>query len=483
MPELPEVETVRRGLQPVMEGFQIAKAEARRKDLRFPFQKDFIARLDGQTVTGLGRRAKYLMADLGSGDVLLMHLGMSGSFRVVANEKTKTPGEFHHPRSEDRAHDHVVFHMSSGASVVFNDPRRFGYMKIIARHALEAEPLLKGLGPEPLGNEFDAQMLARACADKKTSLKAALLDQRVVAGLGNIYVCEALYRSQLSPRRSAATLATRKSEPTDHAKRLVDRHSRRAQPGHRGRRLVAARSSPDLGRTRLFPAFISGLRPRRRDMPDRQMRRHRQAVHPERAFDLLVPEVPEVIRVTPTIPTRRLVLRPLALSDAPAIQRHFNNWNIIRRLASVVPWPYPDDGAESFIRQQLEKIAAGEEIYQWVLVLRDGDGEAIGNISFRPRSGDPKGNRGFWLAEPYWSRGLMTEAISSVNDFAFGTLGIESFHVCNAVSNTASRRVKQKTGAEFVGIIELPHHDGQTKAERWKVSRESWLARGPTKSA
>ena len=221
MPELPEVETVRRGLQPVMEGFLIAKAEARRKDLRFPFQQDFVARLTGQTVTGLGRRAKYLMADLGSGDVLLMHLGMSGSFRVIANGNAKTPGQFHHPRSEDSAHDHVVFHMSSGASIVFNDPRRFGYMKIIARHALEQEPLLKGLGPEPLGNEFDARMLARACADKKTSLKAALLDQRVVAGLGNIYVCEALYRSRLSPRRSAATLATRKSEPTDHAKRLV----------------------------------------------------------------------------------------------------------------------------------------------------------------------------------------------------------------------------------------------------------------------
>ncbi|MDO9297832.1 bifunctional DNA-formamidopyrimidine glycosylase/DNA-(apurinic or apyrimidinic site) lyase [Bradyrhizobium sp.] len=220
MPELPEVETVRRGLQPVMEGFLIAKAEARRKDLRFPFQKDFIARLEGQTVTGLGRRAKYLMADLGSGDVLLMHLGMSGSFRVVADEGSTSPGQFHHPRGDDRAHDHVVFHMSSGASVVFNDPRRFGYMKIIARHALEQEPLLKGLGPEPLGNEFDATMLARACADKKTSLKAALLDQRVVAGLGNIYVCEALYRSKLSPRRSAATLA-KKNEPTDHARRLV----------------------------------------------------------------------------------------------------------------------------------------------------------------------------------------------------------------------------------------------------------------------
>ncbi|QWG13236.1 bifunctional DNA-formamidopyrimidine glycosylase/DNA-(apurinic or apyrimidinic site) lyase [Bradyrhizobium sediminis] len=221
MPELPEVETVRRGLQPVMEGSKILKAEARRKDLRFPFQKDFVARLEGQTVTGLGRRAKYLMADLGSGDVLLMHLGMSGSFRVLKDDGDAAPGQFHHPRSENRTHDHVVFQMSSGASIIFNDPRRFGYMKIIARRALDDEPLLKGLGPEPLGNEFDAKMLAQSCASKKTSLKAALLDQRVVAGLGNIYVCEALYRSQLSPRRLAATLATKKGEPTDHARRLV----------------------------------------------------------------------------------------------------------------------------------------------------------------------------------------------------------------------------------------------------------------------
>jgi len=221
MPELPEVETVRRGLQPVMEGQRIAKVELNRKDLRFPFQKDFVARLEGQTVTGLGRRAKYLLADLTSGDVLLMHLGMSGSFRVIENEGSKTPGQFHHPRSGDRAHDHVVFRMSSGAAIVFNDPRRFGYMKIIARDALDDEPLLKGLGPEPLGNAFEAKMLAHSCAGKKTSLKAALLDQRVVAGLGNIYVCEALYRAHLSPRRSAATLATKKGEPTDHARRLV----------------------------------------------------------------------------------------------------------------------------------------------------------------------------------------------------------------------------------------------------------------------
>jgi formamidopyrimidine-DNA glycosylase len=221
MPELPEVETVRRGLQPVMEGSKILRAELRRKDLRFPFQKDFAARLEGQTVIGLGRRAKYLMADLASGDVLLMHLGMSGSFRVVAGGGKTAPGKFHYPRNEDRAHDHVVFHMSSGAAVVFNDPRRFGYMKIFARDRIEDEPLLQGLGPEPLGNAFDAAMLARACANKTTSLKAALLDQRVVAGLGNIYVCEALFRAHLSPRRLAAILATKKAEPTDHAKRLV----------------------------------------------------------------------------------------------------------------------------------------------------------------------------------------------------------------------------------------------------------------------
>ena len=224
MPELPEVETVRRGLQPAMEGSKILKAEARRKDLRFPFQKDFIARLEGQTVTGLGRRAKYLMADLGSGDVLLMHLGMSGSFRVLARRGGNgTPGQFHHPRSEDRAHDHVVFHMSSGAAIVFNDPRRFGYMKIIARNALEDEPLLKGLGPEPLGNEFDAAMLARVVRQQEDQPEGRAA--RPARGRGaRQYLC----------LRGAVSLATvaaaaggdagdqEKAEPTDHAKRLVN---------------------------------------------------------------------------------------------------------------------------------------------------------------------------------------------------------------------------------------------------------------------
>ncbi|MGJ4993768.1 GNAT family N-acetyltransferase [Bradyrhizobium sp. HKCCYLS3077] len=179
--------------------------------------------------------------------------------------------------------------------------------------------------------------------------------------------------------------------------------------------------------------------------------------------------------LTPTLHTARLLLRPLAVADAPAIQRHFNNWNIIRTLAAVVPWPYPDDGAATFVKLQLDKIAAGEEIYQWVLVLRDGDGTAIGNIHFRPRVESRKGHRGFWLAEPYWNQGLMSEAIAAVNDFAFGPLGLDHFHVCNVASNAASRRVKQKTGAEFIGHIALPHHNGETRSEKWIVRREAWL--------
>ena len=221
MPELPEVETVRRGLQPVMEGARIVKAEARRGDLRRPLPKDFVKRLEGRSVTGLGRRAKYLLADLSSGEVLMMHLGMSGSFRVTQQKGEETPGEFHHPRAEDRAHDHIVFHMSSGARIAFNDPRRFGLMLLVPRTELADHPLMKAIGPEPLGNEFDAAMLAAACCGKKTSLKAALSDQKVVAGLGNIYVCEALHRARLSPKRQASTIATRAGAPTARAEVLV----------------------------------------------------------------------------------------------------------------------------------------------------------------------------------------------------------------------------------------------------------------------
>jgi formamidopyrimidine-DNA glycosylase len=219
VPELPEVETVRRGLQPAMEGVRFAKVEVRHRGLRWPIAKDFEKRLEGRAVEGLGRRAKYLLADLSSGDVLLMHLGMSGSFRVGHESR---PGIYYHERSKSRSHDHVVFHMSNGEVITFNDPRRFGSMKLVPRAKLDQEPLLRSLGPEPLDNEFSAALLAAACAGKKASLKAALLDQRVVAGLGNIYVCEALYRAHLSPRRLAATLSTKKRETTEHARRLVE---------------------------------------------------------------------------------------------------------------------------------------------------------------------------------------------------------------------------------------------------------------------
>ncbi len=222
MPELPEVETVRRGLAPAMEGARFDKVELRRRDLRWPLPKDFAQRLGNKTVTGLGRRAKYLLADLSSGDVLLMHLGMSGSFHVFHGGGHGKLGRYHHERAQHAAHDHVVFNMSCGAIITFNDPRRFGAMKIVARAKLRDEPLLNRLGPEPLGNAFDATMLANACRGKKTSLKVALLDQRVVAGLGNIYVCEALYRARLSPKRMAATIASKTGTPNERAERLVE---------------------------------------------------------------------------------------------------------------------------------------------------------------------------------------------------------------------------------------------------------------------
>jgi formamidopyrimidine-DNA glycosylase len=221
MPELPEVETVRRGLAPAMEGARFVDVVAHRGDLRWPLPKDFVQRIKGKTVTGLGRRAKYLLADLSSGEVLVMHLGMSGSFRVSQAGGETKPGRYYHERAQDLTHDHVVFVMSSGATVRFNDPRRFGSMKLVSRARLDQEPLLRELGPEPLGNEFDAAMLAQACAGKKTSLKAALLDQTVVAGLGNIYVCEALNRALLSPRRRASTIADRSGQPNQRAEKLV----------------------------------------------------------------------------------------------------------------------------------------------------------------------------------------------------------------------------------------------------------------------
>jgi formamidopyrimidine-DNA glycosylase len=221
MPELPEVETVRRGLAPVMEGRRIEAVDARRPDLRFPFPARFAERLTGRTIVSLGRRAKYLVADLDDGEALVMHLGMSGSFRILLPETEAAPGAFHHPRSKAAVHDHVEFRLSGGASVTYNDPRRFGFMALIPRAGFEAHPLFRHVGVEPLGNRLDATLLARLFAGKRTSLKAALLDQRLIAGLGNIYVCEALHRARLSPMRLAGTLAREDGGPTKRAEALA----------------------------------------------------------------------------------------------------------------------------------------------------------------------------------------------------------------------------------------------------------------------
>jgi formamidopyrimidine-DNA glycosylase len=221
MPELPEVETVRRGLEPAMVGARFKKVEQRRPDLRFPFPERFVERLTGQEVLSLGRRAKYLLADLSSGEVLVMHLGMSGRFLVRQGGHTRVPGEFHAEAGGESAHDHVVFHLSNGARVTYNDARRFGLMDLVPRAEIESCPHFREMGIEPLGNALSGEAIASLFRGRRTPLKAALLDQRLVAGLGNIYVCEALFRARLHPETPAGSLATAKGRPRAAAHRLA----------------------------------------------------------------------------------------------------------------------------------------------------------------------------------------------------------------------------------------------------------------------
>lgn len=207
MPELPEVETVRRGLAPVLEGARIAAVHLGRPALRYPFPEGFAERLAGRRVITLGRRSKYLLWEIEDGASLLCHLGMSGSFRIEGGEAASVPGAFALARSRDSRHDHVRFEMESGVQVIYNDPRRFGFMDLVPADGLASYPLFAHLGIEPLGNELSGPWLAAAFKGKRTPLKAALLDQRIIAGLGNIYVAEALWRAGLSPERLAGTLA------------------------------------------------------------------------------------------------------------------------------------------------------------------------------------------------------------------------------------------------------------------------------------
>ncbi|MBS0334405.1 MAG: bifunctional DNA-formamidopyrimidine glycosylase/DNA-(apurinic or apyrimidinic site) lyase [Proteobacteria bacterium] len=214
MPELPEVETVRGGLAPVLEGRRLARVEARRPDLRFPLPPNFVQVLTGATVTRLARRAKYLMASLDREDTLVMHLGMSGRFEIAhpegqAPNRPPRPGlaEFHYAPDPDPKHAHIVFETDQGVRVTYYDPRRFGYMALVNTATLHLHPWFAGLGPEPLSDAFDTDRLVAAFKDRKQGPKTLLLDQRVVAGLGNIYVCEALNRARISPFRAAGGIS------------------------------------------------------------------------------------------------------------------------------------------------------------------------------------------------------------------------------------------------------------------------------------
>jgi formamidopyrimidine-DNA glycosylase len=208
VPELPEVETVRRGLAPVLEGAVIAHAQVNRPDLRWPFPERMAERLTGARVDRLRRRSKYILADLSTDETLIIHLGMSGRMIISSGEALRaTPGVFHHIHPAPEKHDHVILDTEAGARITFNDARRFGAMDLAPTDDVDAHWLLKDLGPEPLGNGFHDDHLARAFRGRRTPVKSALLDQRIVAGLGNIYVCEALHRARISPLRHAGRIS------------------------------------------------------------------------------------------------------------------------------------------------------------------------------------------------------------------------------------------------------------------------------------
>ncbi len=178
---------------------------------------------------------------------------------------------------------------------------------------------------------------------------------------------------------------------------------------------------------------------------------------------------------TSVLETERLIMRPVAIADAPAIQKYFNNWNIIQYLSRAVPWPYPDNGAETFLKDMLLPAMAAGDAHGWVITAKENGDEAIGLVEYRLKEKmDHGGNRGFWLAEPFWGRGYMTEAVTAINDWLFFELGIESMRVANVATNAGSRRVKEKTGATFIGYASLEHHSGGDKSELWEITRTQW---------
>src|SRR6266700_2284069 len=256
MPELPEVETIRRGLALRISGRQIVRAELRRPDRRRPFPPMLATRLEGARIGALSRRGKYILVELDDTGLLLLHLGMSGRITAAG------------PELPPEKHDHVILTLDDGTVVRFNDPRRFGLIDYLERGAAGIHPLLAGMGPEPLEPGFDGAYLDRVLAGKLTPIKAALLDQRIVAGLGNIYVCEALYRAGLSPRRLAATV-------------------------------IGARLRPGQWRARLFPAPLGGLWQGGRALLRLHLRRGRPPHRPVRPLDLFLRQAPALAQVKP----------------------------------------------------------------------------------------------------------------------------------------------------------------------------------------
>ena len=272
MPELPEVETVRRGLEPALKGARLSRVRQNRPDLRFPFPHRFVERLDGAVVERLERRAKYLLFPLSTGETWVTHLGMTGRFTLDGAQI----GEFEEDAPATGKHEHMSLCATvDGVThrIGFADARRFGFMGLIPSDQVDEHPWFKGLGPEPLGNAFSAAHLAEAFAGKKQNIKVSLLDQRIVSGLGNIYVCEALYRARISPLTAAGKVSR----------------------AHRGGRLDAARFRQRRGRPGLFPAPLRRLWLRGRTVPGRRLHGQGQAHRPGRPLDLLLPQLPEAV--------------------------------------------------------------------------------------------------------------------------------------------------------------------------------------------
>ena len=291
MPELPEVETVRRGLEPAMLGARIAKVELRRADIRFPFPPSFAKRLTGQRIVDVKRRAKYLLFRLDGGETLIAHLGMSGSFRM---EKTtaSTPGRFHHERSKDPKHDHVVLILDNGWVVTYNDPRRFGFMDLAPTETLERHPRMRGLGVEPLAPEFDAARLAGAVRRLPRAAEIGSARPEAHRGPGQHLRLRGAF-----PRRFEAVEASQHfgrcaRRPHQSGRRRFGGHSRGARGSRRGGRLDIARSPAGQWRTGLFSARLQSLRSRRIALHAGAVSRNHRQDHPVRALDLLLLEMP-----------------------------------------------------------------------------------------------------------------------------------------------------------------------------------------------